>query len=107
MFKEAADFLEESNVLASALAGANDDLFALPTLFKEWTIEDVIAHLHMWNNAALLTLEDKEKFQEFIAYFFARMTAGDDHPQAQRAWLNETQGGLSGRKLFNAWGGLL
>lgn len=103
MIREANDFREECDVLASALAGAGDKAFAMGTLFKGWTVEDVFAHLHMWNHAAAATLSSREEFQEFFAYVMKRMGAGDGHQQIQRAWLEEFHDNITGRALFDAW----
>jgi len=105
MMKEAIDFSEESDALAAILSDADDETLAKVTLFKGWTIEDVIGHLHMWNVAAGLTLESREKFQEFFASVANHLMAGKSHPEAQRIWLDETQNGLHGRPLFEAWRG--
>ncbi len=103
MIEETDHFLEECDVLASALNAASPETFATVTQFKNWTIDDVIAHLFMWNVAADLTLSAPDKFREFIAFALARMGAGETHPQVQRAWLDEHFAGLCGDALFAAW----
>ena len=103
MLEEANDFREECDTLAALLNDARADTFTIATQFKGWTIEDVIAHLHMWNIAADLTLQSREKFQEFFTFVMTRMGAGDNHPKLQRAWLQEYHDGISGRALFEAW----
>ncbi len=101
--QEAKDFLEECDTLAALLNDADDTTFAAVTQFKGWTIEDVIAHLYMWNVAAGATLASKDDFHAFMAFVMKRMSAGDGHPQVQRAWLDEFHGRLKGRALFDAW----
>lgn len=103
MIKEAKDFQEECDVLAQVLDGADEKTFAITTQFKGWTIEDVIAHLHMWNHAASITLQSRDAFQKFFAFVMKRMGAGEGHQQLQRAWLDEFHDGLSGKALFDAW----
>lgn len=103
MMQQSKDFLEECDVLAALLTNADHDVWAMPTQFKGWSIEDVIAHLHMWNVAAGATLASREKFQSFFAFVMKRMGAGDGHQALQRAWLDESHGGLKGRALFDAW----
>jgi uncharacterized protein (TIGR03084 family) len=100
--KEAEDFREECDALAALLSEQDDSVFGTVTQFKGWTIEDVIAHLHMWNVAAGLTLESREKFQAFLAEAIPALGQGG-HLGAQRAWLDETQSGVRGRALFDAW----
>ncbi|NCQ47410.1 MAG: TIGR03084 family protein, partial [Sphingomonadales bacterium] len=58
MMQEARDFKDESDTLATVLADKDETVFATVTQFKSWTIEDVIGHLHIWNAAALMTLQD-------------------------------------------------
>ncbi len=101
--QEVKDFLEECDALATLLDGADDSTLAIVTQFKDWTIEDVIAHLHMWNVAAGATLSSREEFQTFFAFVMKRMGAGDGHRELQRAWFDELHGGLKGRALLDAW----
>ena len=101
MLPQANDFREESRSLAAILENASDDDFKTETLFKNWTIEDIIAHLYIWNLAAAYTLESREKFQTFLGQFMSRMSLG--HLKMQKAWLDEECNGLSGLALFNAW----
>jgi len=103
MLTVAKDFEKECDTLAAALCDADEATFSTVTLFKDWTIDDVVGHLHMWNHAAAITLESREKFHEFFAFVATRMTAGDSHPMMQRAWLNENAEGVKGKALFNAW----
>ena len=60
--QQAQDFLDESRALADVLEPLSDAEFDMPTLFKGWSIDDVIGHLHMFNVAALKTLQDDEAF---------------------------------------------
>jgi uncharacterized protein (TIGR03084 family) len=103
MMNEAQDFADESRALADCLDGADEETLGRLTLFKNWTIEDVIAHLHMWNIAAGLTLDGRDAFQEFFAGVAKHLMAGKTHPQVQRLWFDETQNGLHGRALLEAW----
>ncbi|MEM8773042.1 MAG: TIGR03084 family metal-binding protein [Pseudomonadota bacterium] len=103
MIVEADDFLAECDALADLLSHADERILATITQFKEWTIEDVIAHLYMWNVAAAETLSSRETFQTFIAFVMKRMGLGDGHRELQRAWLDETRDGLSGLALLEAW----
>ena len=103
--QEAADFLEECNALSTALLNATEKDLKQVTQFKNWTIEDVIGHLHIWNHATALTLENPEKFNEFFSYVATRMGAGEPHPVMQRHWFNEFQNGLAGYALLDAWRG--
>lgn len=101
--QQAKDFLEECHTLAALLDGVDEKALATITQFKGWSIEDVIAHLHMWNVAAGATLASREKFQAFFAFVMTRMGAGDGHQALQRAWLDAFHDGLKGRALVDAW----
>ncbi|MCP5087950.1 MAG: TIGR03084 family protein [Rhodobacteraceae bacterium] len=69
--QQVKDFQEECEALAKAVDGLNDDGFKQPTLFKGWTIGDVLVHLHFWNKAAQLTLFEPKEFQTLIKEVFA------------------------------------
>ena len=101
--QEAIDFKDECDAVAEILDALSDTDFETVTLFKAWTIEDIIAHLHMWNHAAALTLDSREKFQAFLAEIFAGMGDGKSHPEVQRDWIDRNLNGIRGSALFNEW----
>lgn len=95
----ARDYLEEVETLAAVIAPLSDADFATPTLFKGWTIDDVIGHLHMFDVAALKSLESREAFQAFFAPIGKAMMAGKKLLETQYPFLD----GLSGRALADRW----
>ena len=97
--KQAEDFREECAVLAMVLEPLADQEFDRVTLFKGWTINDVVGHLHMFDHAALITLGDEEAFGKFFAPIMTGMAEGKTLLEMQYPWLD----GLSGRALFEAW----
>ena len=97
--QQAIDFQQESESLADALRNLNDVDFKKKTQFKGWTIEDILGHLHMFNVAADLTLEDGAKFKLFFSRIEKEMANGKTLLQSQYPWLN----GMSGRILYNSW----
>jgi uncharacterized protein (TIGR03084 family) len=97
--QQAIDFQQESESLADALRNLNDVDFKQKTQFKGWTIEDILGHLHMFNVAADLTLEDGAKFKLFFSRIEKEMVNGKTLLQSQYPWLN----GMSGRILYNSW----
>ncbi len=99
MISEAHDFKAESDNLAAILADLEDAQFDKVTLFKAWTINDVIGHLHLWNHAADLTLADPDKFTSFITSAVQKLMAGISHRDIQTEWF----GGKSGRVLYDEW----
>ncbi len=56
--KQADDFRGESTSLIALLRGVSETLLEETTQFKNWSISDVIRHLHYWNWMAWLQLED-------------------------------------------------
>jgi uncharacterized protein (TIGR03084 family) len=101
--QEAIDFRDECNALAAILENAADADFSRATLFKDWTLEDIIGHLYLWNRAAGMTLENREKFQAFFVFVATHMGKGESHPEMQRRWLDENEHGIRGKALFDAW----
>ncbi len=97
--KQADDFREEVETLAAVLEPLSDDDFTTPTLFKGWTIDDVIGHLHMFDAAALKSLESDAAFDAFFAPIAAQLAEGKSLVETQYPWLD----GLRGRALFEAW----
>ena len=97
--QQAIDFQQESEALADALINLNDVDCRQKTQFKGWTIEDILGHLHMFNVAADLTLEDGAKFKLFFSRIEKEMANGKTLLQSQYPWLN----GMSGRILYNSW----
>ena len=65
--QQAFDYLEEAAALAGILENQPESVFETVTLFKSWTINDVLGHLHMFDVAALKTLESAKSFEIFFA----------------------------------------
>jgi hypothetical protein len=64
--QQAYDYLAEANELATILQDKPDRIFAQTTLFKSWTINDVIGHLYMFDVAALKSLQSTSEFEIFF-----------------------------------------
>lgn len=95
----AEDFRQESRVLAAAIEPLSAADFGRATLFKHWTLNDILGHLHMFNVAAERTLHSEAAFQEFFAPILQALNGGKTLRQSQGPWLQ----GLAGRELFEAW----
>jgi uncharacterized protein (TIGR03084 family) len=98
-FAQPREFLEESEALYSLLAPRPESDLALVTQFKAWSIEDVIAHLHLFNHAADLSLRDPDELREFFAQLRRIREGGRTLTEATREWLAP----LSGRALLERW----
>lgn len=57
--QQAEEFRAESNALHKLLQGIPSDRFLEPTQFKNWTLRDVLEHLHFWNQMAAYQLTDE------------------------------------------------
>lgn len=95
----AVDFREECEAIEALLAPLADTDFARVTLFKGWTISDIVGHLHLWNIAANLTLTNPEQFMTFIINAMGSLQKGGSHQALQDDYFN----GKSGRELFEDW----
>jgi uncharacterized protein (TIGR03084 family) len=97
-FPEPRHFRDESEALYRLLQGVDEAGFAQATLFKHWSVGDILTHLHFWNGAAELSLADAAGFAAFVAGLRA---------QLQRSSLRETENSavapLEGRTLLHAW----
>lgn len=94
----ATDFLDESNALHALVASLSDADFDQPTLFKGWTINNILRHLHVWNIAAGLSLTDEEGFTAFMQSMFTGVRGGK-LPEFESDYLD----GLAGQALCDAW----
>ena len=99
----ADDFLEECTDLHDLVGTLNDADLSRPTQFKGWTTNDILAHLYMWNRAAIDALKQPDAFNDLVAFVMTRIGQGDDHRAMQRLWL--AQAGLpdTGQALIAAW----
>jgi len=98
MIQQAVDFREESDALYQLLKGSAADDFEKKTQFKEWTINDVLGHLHMWNWAADLSLNDEKAFLVFLTSLIEDLGKGSLR-DFEKKWLK----GLSGKELLQEW----
>ena len=99
MLQQAQDFREENEAIFALLDTLKDQDWDTKTQFKEWTINDVLAHLHMGNYAADLSLQDTEAFFNFMQGFAEARKQGNGLLASTRAWLDGTQG----RALLHRW----
>ena len=96
--RQARDFCDESEALLTLLPLLDESDFATPTLFKGWSIDQILRHLHVWNIAADLSLCDEAGFAAFMAEMAAGIRGGR-LPDFEAAYLD----GLSGQALLDAW----
>jgi uncharacterized protein (TIGR03084 family) len=61
--EQAKDFVDESETLYELLAGVDASDWVRPTQFKAWTLNDILVHLHFWNEMAHQSLLAPEAFE--------------------------------------------
>jgi uncharacterized protein (TIGR03084 family) len=100
MKEESTAFRDEGDALYALLKPLKDEDWNRPTLFKGWTFNDIIAHLHGGNESADISLRD--------AAAHARMKSDREQMAKDRnldylgithAWI----GDIKGRELLEAW----
>lgn len=96
--QQAFDFKAECAEIHNLLAPLNNAQFNQATLFKGWTINQILRHLHVWNVAADLSLSDAARFAAFLSDMAAGIKGGH-LPDFEAAYLD----GLSGQALLAAW----
>jgi len=60
-------FVLECEVLDNLYSKLNEEDWKRPTQFKQWTPEDILVHLHFWNTAADLSLQQPAQFARLFA----------------------------------------
>ena len=68
MLKQAQDFKNESDCLFNILEALSEAEFERQTLFKDWSFNTILRHLHVWNHAANLALTNNKKWEIFSKY---------------------------------------
>ncbi len=96
--EQAQDFLDETQALYSLIEGLSEQDYDRPTQFKGWTVTMVLRHLHVWNQAALLSLIDANAFTDLLKTMAAGI-GGASLPEFEQSYL----GGLSALALRDVW----
>jgi len=99
MTPEALDFKAECEQIHALLKPQDETIFDRVTQFKDWTIGDIIAHLHLWNIGADLSLNDPSAFAAFIGGAMTQLSAGKSHAEFQTTFFK----GQSSAEIFEAW----
>jgi len=102
MFEQVIDFRDESEALYRLMLPLDDEAFNAVTQFKQWTFNDILGHLHLWNHAADLSLADEAAFQAFLGEVMQSVASGSLRVFEQQ-WL----AGLRGRELLEGWHGFV
>ena len=79
--QQAHDFLKESKLLYELLNNRDESDFQLITQFKNWSINDVIGHLYLFNVAAIKTVDGPKSFDDFFMPFLKLLQKGQSMVQ--------------------------
>jgi len=99
MLQQAYDFCDESNAIYDLLSNIDDDQFNESTLFKGWTFNNVIGHLHVWNYAADISLKDGDEWKEFSNNVLKAFGGGATFSQFEETIIKDAKG----KELLNLW----
>jgi uncharacterized protein (TIGR03084 family) len=97
--QQAYDFRDESDAIYELLSPLSDADFDQPTQFKDWTFNDILAHLHYFNWMADLSLDDPDRFVVEYARLNDLCEAGATMVEAT----DEILGHVKGRSLLKVW----
>jgi uncharacterized protein (TIGR03084 family) len=99
MLAQADDFRAEANELHGLLATLDDKDWDGATLFKAWTINDIVQHLHDSDLMAAASVAGPEPFTRLRTQIQAARDTGMSRVQEARHRL----GDLTGRRLLERW----
>ncbi len=99
ILQQAVDFQTESDALYELLKPLADEDFERKTLFKEWTINTILQHLHFFNYAAHISIDDEDA----ILALLAEMREAGENGVDMVAHTDVKLEGLKGRALLEAW----
>ncbi len=100
MIEQAPDFKAECEALYALLSPLDEAQFELETQFKGWTINQILAHLHLWNIAADKSLADEAAFVSFTRELGAWVAAKKG---TMREFELKQVNDLKGHRLLSAW----
>jgi uncharacterized protein (TIGR03084 family) len=99
MLKEITDFHEEGKELRGLLATLSEADFQRKTLFKDWTVNDVVLHLHCSDISAAASVRDSAEYEMLRAGIAERRKGGKSMIQESRERFPE----LRGKALLKRW----
>jgi uncharacterized protein (TIGR03084 family) len=95
----AADFRDESEALHALLRGRDPGDWGRRTQFKDWSVRDVVGHLHMWNVAADLSLTDEPRFLAWLEVLKPKIAVAG----GMRGYTEDWLGTRDGAELLAEW----
>jgi len=92
MLPQALDFRAETDALRDLLAPLGDADWARATLFKAWTVNDIVQHLHAGDLMAAASVRDPDEFYRLRADIQAARDKGLTRVEETRQRLNNIEG---------------
>ena len=99
LLQQIVDLGAEDDEFDRLLAGLKDDDWRRATLFKGWTIDDIVQHLHMGDLMGLASATDAAVFAALLADVQAKRATGLSRLEETRQRL----AGLAGAALRERW----
>jgi uncharacterized protein (TIGR03084 family) len=99
VLQQIVDFRAEADELHRLLAPLSEADWDRPTLFKQWTVNDIVQHLHMGDIMAFTAATDPGGFDALLADIRAKRASGGSRVAETR----ERLGGIGGPRLREAW----
>jgi len=99
MLQQVRDLKEEGDELYELLVTLEESDWARHTPFKNWTVNDVVGHLHFSDWCAVLSLKDSEGFLKLFQDVAKSMAGGMDLVGITKEWLGDTKG----HELLDRW----
>ncbi|WP_299559429.1 TIGR03084 family metal-binding protein [uncultured Sulfitobacter sp.] len=99
MSSETTGFTTTSDALYQLIKSAGGEVFERQTQFKGWNVDNIVQHLHFFNNAAYLSLTDEEAFDAYYESLNARRRGGETLIEATDHELEGSRGDL----LLERW----
>ena len=103
MLPQAADFRAEADALRALLVTLTDADWARPTLFKRWTANDIVQHLHAGDLMAAASVAGEDPFQKMRAEIQQARDSGLTRVEETRQRLGNPRGKL----LLDLWFGTM
>lgn len=97
--QQAQAFYDEVVDLGALLQRAGGDVLEAPTQFKDWTVYDIVLHLHHLDTVMFSALREPEAFSAASAPMMAALGSGRTMIEAQRS----AMGALPGDVLVERW----
>jgi len=98
-FLQPKDFWDECVALNDLISDFEPSDFQRVTRFKDWTVNDVLQHLHIWNWGVVECLNDTEEGRAYIK----EVVVGLSGQESLRAIEKKRVGSLLGLDLLSAW----